>query len=269
MKKKTNKAVTGLLLLSLTMGLAGSAAAADDQTDSVPKADQTMTVPTTMKVSLGTSTLGGVFMAHPAGFGLLGNPVHERNYLKMLVKAYAPDSEQAWSNAFTERKQAAEQFSKTITIRTYPALPSGEATSSEATQIIAAKPVDGEFAVKEIQAGDQKAHVTFINKEHATLKISQNNPVGSPLQDGIINEMSAMAKETSTSPQAKLQGDFSKAVDAGDAASIKELLPALLEDYKQTTDNMNKSIEQQKQFQAEHGEGAISTPATPAVEPTK
>jgi hypothetical protein len=253
MMKKSNTMAAGLLLLSLTMGMAGSAAA-ESASEAVPKKDQAMRVTAANAVS--SLSLGGVFMNHSVGLGLLGNPVHERNYLKLLVKAYTPDSEQAWNGAFEERKQAEAQFTKTLTIRTLPALPDGQLPASEAVQITTEKPLNGDSATKEIKIGDNKVHVTFIQKDLAAVTDAQYSPVGITPPDGIINGMSTVTAVAS--PEAKLQGDFSKAVDAGDAAAIKELLPKLLEDYKQSTAKMNESIEQYKKFQAEAGQNGIT-----------
>jgi hypothetical protein len=259
MTKKSNTIAAGLLLLSLTMGMAGSATAeTPNETDQ--KLDKTIRVSAVKSVP--ATALGGVYMTHSTGFGLLGNPVHERNYLKLMVKAYSPDSEQAWNGAFEERKQVEAQFSKSMTIRLEAALPSVQAPESEAFMITTAKPLDEEIATKDTQVGDKKVQVTFIHKDKAVVTEAQNNPVGAPSQDVIIHGEQPITMEAS--PQAKLQGEFSKAVDTSDATAIKALLPKLLEDYKQTTDNMLKSIEQQKQIQAD-----ASNQAKPSSEDSK
>jgi hypothetical protein len=255
MKKKFNT-VAAALLLSLTMGMAGSAAA-ETASESEQKVDKT--IPVSAVKSVPALALGRVYMATQTGFGLLSNPVHERNYLKLMVKAYAADSEQAWDEALEARKQAEAQFSKSLKIRLESALPGGQIPESETVVITKDKPLVGESTTKEVQVGDKKLHFTFIQKNIAE---TQNNPLGVPFQDGILHEEQAVTMEAS--PQAQLQGDFSKAVDAGDAAAIKELLPKLLEEYKQTTDKIIKSIEQQKQVQAD-----ATTEAAPPVEPSK
>jgi hypothetical protein len=263
MAKKLNTMAAGLLLLSLTMGVAGSAAA-EITSDSGQKTDKTI------RISAATA-LGGVYMSHSVGLGLLGNPVHEQNYLRMLAKAYAPDSEQAWNEAIEARKQVEAQFPKMAVALRAPSIPQdGSTVSNEAFHIITEKPLNGEDVTKELQVGDKKVHVTFIKKDQAT-KV-QNHPADRLQPDVTMKGMPPVMLEVS--PQAKLQGDFSKAIDAGDAAAVKALLPQMLEAYKEATDKISKSIEQQKKWQAESGqvgldEAAISTEAKPSTPATK
>jgi hypothetical protein len=240
MNKKLQTAAAGVLMLSLTLGLVDAASAeTTNQTDQAqPKQTIQLSVPA-------VAAKGGVFMAYPGGLGMLLNPIHERNYLKLMVKSYTPGSEQAWNRALEDRKMAEQLMDKSLTLRMKAALP-GEQQSEEAN-IITDKLQAGEQQEVDIQKGDKKFTI-FVNKKEAATTGEQNTPLVIPLPGDI---MKTSDTDMEVSPQAKLQGDFSKAVEAGDETVIKELLPKLLDEYKQTTEKINKEAEKLKQAQAD------------------
>lgn len=104
---------TSMLAIMTTIAFgAVSASAADTTTEAKPtKAIQMV------------KAVGAVPALHirSASAGLLGQPAHERNYLKLLATTYAPDTLADWKKALDDRKQAEADlpkptFAKTVTI---------------------------------------------------------------------------------------------------------------------------------------------------------
>ena len=97
MKNIVKFGTIGTLLLATAFGAVGSAAAetAPDRTAAVPA----------LKAE------GAVKVVHRMG-GMLLQPAHERAYLKLLAKTYAPESVEAWNQAIAERQEVEKEMPK-------------------------------------------------------------------------------------------------------------------------------------------------------------
>ncbi|MDF2959825.1 MAG: hypothetical protein K0S39_1560 [Paenibacillus sp.] len=247
MKKPWHYVTAGTLLFSLTLGLVGGASAetAGDTTNAKGTEPASLSVPAQKESK-------PVFMYRMGHSGLLQSESHERNYLKLLVKAYTPESEAAWSAAFEERKQVEKLLPKAAAA--VKALPKDEVqiqkldkdavppvTEDGKEPVVKVKPVDGQEWNKTFVVRLEKAHSGAGGEGQSIL------PLGAALPDDILK---AAESGHEVPPQLKLQMDFTKAVEADDASAIKELLPQLLEDYKNKTVQLGKVAEKLKQAES-------------------
>jgi hypothetical protein len=126
--------------------------------------------------------------------------VHQQAYLTYLVREYAPESEADWKEAFAQRNKAAEEMKEkieTVTLENNP-----------------------ELKVKTEAALD--VSVVFDEEAAKNMKIAKRPA----LDDKQLQEIKA---------EMELQEEFARAVEAGDADAIREVLPSLLENYKDKT----------------------------------
>jgi hypothetical protein len=234
MKKMKFNTIAAGMLLSLTLGLVGTSAAAAETTS-----------PTEPKLGLSIRTTAAV----ASGFGLLSNPVHERSYLELLVKTYAPDSEQAWNTAFEERKLAQQKLGATINIHFETKSPVGHTEREPFIVRMRQLPEDGQLQLsKEAVVGDKLQQIKIFTMDKTVVQDTYHVPSDVPFPDGIMRALPATLE---ASPQAKLQEEFAQAIESRDKASILLVLPKLLDNYQETTRMMLESIERLKQSQEE------------------
>ncbi|NOU92082.1 hypothetical protein GC093_02380 [Paenibacillus sp. LMG 31456] len=247
MKKAWHYVTAGTLMFSLTLGLVGGASA--------ETAGQISKVQAVESVSISMNALNGeakpVFMYRIAHPGLLQNEAHERKYLQMLVKAYTPADEAAWLAAFEGRKQVEEQFPKMSSTRAIKVTEAAKLQKLD-KNIVPSLTEVGEHGMEVVapnegQEGKNLFSVRLnksTNSEVGTESTGAIFPLDAVVSDGIIS-----TQESEASPQLKLQVDFTKAVEADDSSAIKELLPKLLNDYKEKTAQMSKALEISKENQ--------------------
>lgn len=233
MKKMKFNTIAAGMLLSLTLGLVGTSAAAAETTS-----------PTEPKPGLSIRTTAAV----ASGFGLLSNPVHERSYLELLVKTYAPDSEQAWNTAFEERKLAQQKLGTTINIHFETKSPVDHTEREPFIVRMRQLPEDGQLQSKEASTGDKLQQIKIFTMDKTVVQDTYHIPSDVPFPDGIMRALPATLE---ASPHAKLQEEFTQAIESRDKASILLVLPKLLDNYKETTRMMLESIERLKQSQDE------------------
>ncbi|TDF94506.1 hypothetical protein [Paenibacillus piri] len=264
MKKSWNYVTAGTLLLSLTLGLTGGASAetagdAAKVTETAPAASvQPATKVGAKPVVMYRTSIGGLMM----------NETHERNYLKLLVKTYTPESEADWLAAFEARKQAEANFPKatpSVTVSIKDDIikldkkeAAGEAaqggTDSQTAEKIMTKLISKEIAeqgvVKSGEEGQAEGKTFAYRIDKAADGVPFKDltilPLGEASSSGILKPAEA-GQNQEVPPAVKRQADFTKAVEADDTKAIKELLPQLLEDYKSQTVQMADAAEKMKQ----------------------
>jgi len=172
----------------------------------------------------------------------LSADVHEQAYLTFLVKEYALDSMTEWKEAFAERKKVnAEMKGKiSLLIKDAPGVP-GEEIS-----------VDGDmrikyFVVRSAGANDDGSTPPLpLNKEIITV-LKDGVATGSQEQKDIIFKAGEFVSAKPDQQllerfkaEAELQEAFAKAVESEDAAAIGAVLPKILADYKENTEQLKK-----------------------------
>lgn len=239
MKKAWKNTTMAALMLTLALGSGGAAFA---QTTDGQQSDKVeMKVVEAVKTT--EAKAAGMMSIAPAmGMGLLSNPVHEQQYIKMLVKAYAPETEQQWTDAIQERKQVEQKLTKPMMLIKMAAAKDGQ-SSDEAQAITDAVKMEAVFAVP--------AEKLEAAKEGAA-EGGQDQPAKTVIAKRVIlpNKSEAanviMTKDMNVlTAGLKLQNDIAQAVEAGDGAQMKELLPQLLEQYKEQTAQLKKISEAQ------------------------
>ncbi|NQX61363.1 hypothetical protein [Paenibacillus qinlingensis] len=208
---------TSLLAIMTTIAFGAVSASAADTTSE--------TQPTSKTVQM-VKAVGAVPALHfrSSSVGLLNQPAHERNYLKMLATTYAPDTLADWKKALDDRKQAEADlpqptFIETITISS-KGLTKSDGTAPE--QITRLLPVE----------------------DGVTSDIMIPKPV----------ESESMIAKPVESESMILQQKLTKAVEAEDAEAIRAILPDLLKDFVKGTEDvreMSKKIKEQQAKEAE------------------
>ncbi|TBL80640.1 hypothetical protein [Paenibacillus thalictri] len=264
MKKQWKRRLTqtSLLTAMLTMAIggAGSAFAADTA------ADQATTTPAAVVT---TSQPAVKLTAAAAAPAMLIQPALQRNYWKLLSATYAPETSAAWKQALDERKQVEADMPKPqitsavmITKRAeigskaqmITVTGSEDADGAEAkdnvpfSQIVRFEqtlpPKEGETPNGQGASTETvPALKVRIIKDGAELKdIAQALPVEGIKADDIM--------KVELPESFKRQQQLAEAVDADDAATIKSLLPLLLTDYKQETEQLRDVSQKMKAAQA-------------------
>ncbi|MBA2940133.1 hypothetical protein HZF08_17605 [Paenibacillus sp. CGMCC 1.16610] len=232
-KRRASQASLLAFMVTMAFGAVGSASAADTTTTDT-KASTAITSATpimaTSAVQLGTSSSG-----------LLLQPAHERNYLKLLVSNYAPESLADWKQALEDRKQAESEmpkpaFSKTMVIKSAATIqPATQGTlETKMFKLDPAQPAptlpDGEAA--QLVPSKELKTFTIIKKDgaDATATIQALPLEGTAISGDII--------KAEPSEAFKRQQKLAEAVEVDDAATIQSLLPELLTDYKKETESL-------------------------------
>ena len=215
--KRLKVLTAGSVLLTMVLGASGAALAETAKPAEVKTEAQ------------GTTAAIKAPMVTVRAAGMLFNPVHERKYMQLLVQAYAPQSAAQWNAALEERKQVESVMSKTLEKQV---ILKTDAVPVEAVEI---RKVDG--TKEEAGATDS---IRLEIKEGSELHMSPAKTIAA---------VGAVKKELTESM--KLQDEFAKAVESGDASAIQALLPKLLDDYTKQTAEMKQAAEKMKAQQSE------------------
>ncbi|MBP1966364.1 hypothetical protein [Paenibacillus aceris] len=242
-KRRASQASLLAFMVTMAFGAVGSASAADTaSTEIKPSITVTSALPVmaTSAVQLRTSS------------GLLMQPTHERNYLKLLVTTYAPESLTEWKQALEDRKQAESDmpkptFAKKIAIKgAATALPtSPDASENKMFKLEPAQPVPA--------SPDGKAAQLVPSKQLTTMTIIKDSAEAGtaiqalPLEGAIAGDI---MKAEPSSEVFKRQQKLAEAVEADDAAAIQSLLPELLVDYKKETESLRTIAKTMKEHAA-------------------
>lgn len=241
-KRRASQASLLAFMVTMAFGAVGGASAADANTNE-NKPSIAITTATPVMATSG-------FQLHASSSGLLLQPAHERNYLKLLVSTYAPDSLAAWKQALEDRKQAESEmpkpaFAKTMVIKgstaalsTSPGTFENKIFKLDPAQPATALP-DGE-AVQLVPSKEVKTFTIIKDGADATATIQALPLEGTAISGDII--------KAEPSEAFKRQQKLAEAVEADDAAAIQSLLPELLTDYKKETEslrNLAKTMKEQ------------------------
>jgi|GEM_PF-5430584 len=244
MKNTWKKTTMAALMLTLALGSGGSAFAQtpDGQTGGTePNTASEVTAP-----ALTASKLNVVRIA-PA-MGLLSGPAHEQQYLKMLVKTYAPESEAEWTEAMNERKQVQQSLPQTLTLKKASAVGGEDQPSDKSEPVLFINKVTAADAVPALKAETISAGEAVQIEEGKTMKRIILPKTSAAADDIIKKDMETFQA------QLKLQNDLANALEADDADQVKTLLPQLLEQYKGQTAEMKKISELSSTKAEETGE---------------
>ncbi|OAS14715.1 hypothetical protein [Paenibacillus oryzisoli] len=255
---------TSLLAIMTTIAFgAVSASAADTTSETHPTAKSVQ-----MVKAVGAAP---ALLFRSSSAGLLNQPAHERNYLKMLATTYAPDTLADWKKALDDRKQAEADlpkpsFAQTITIsskdtadgalQVVPAEGATFVTSLEGGKAIEALPLLPTLTAAEIK--DLPEGVTFptkgltasITKSDGTLPEQITRVL--PVEAGVASDI--MIAKPVESESMKLQQKLADAVEADDAEAIRAILPDLLKDFVKGTADMREMTAKIKEQQATEAE---------------
>lgn len=240
LKRRVSQATLLAFMLTTAFGAVGASAADDAASETKPSAEITQSKPIMVK-SVAASRIGS---------GLLMQPAHERNYLKLLVGAYAPDSLDAWKQALEDRKQAESELPKpSFKIRT--ATPATKADGAALAPVNPAETKTFTLQAAPVVLPDGETPKLLPLGEARMITISKDGKVDSvpsiqalPVEAGVVSGdiMKAtridMANPAELPESFKRQQKLAEAVEADDTATIVSLLPELLEDYKKETENI-------------------------------
>jgi hypothetical protein len=256
---------TGMLAIMTTIAFgAVSASAADTTSEAKPgKAIQMV------------KAVGAVPALHirSSRAGLLNQPAHERNYLKLLATTYAPDTLADWKKALDDRKQAEDElpkptFAKTLTIskdgengavQVFPSSDTSDATfitsfaGGEAIEALPALPALTAEELKNLPEGAVAPQHVFITRAaQADGTTPELTTRLLPVEAGVASDI--MVAKPVESESMKLQQKLTDAVEADDAEAIRAILPDLLKDFVKGTEDMRelaKKIKEQQPTEAE------------------
>ncbi|OXM85133.1 hypothetical protein [Paenibacillus rigui] len=238
MVKNWKNTAMAALMLALALGSGGAASA--QTADGQQAAAETKSVAAVKAIE--GKQAGKVWISH--AFGMLGGPVHEQQYIKLLVKAYAPETGKEWAAALEERKSVEQKLAKPILITTTASQEQGQPADEKQQLFISSKPDTLTSVLPEKTDAESvgEAEGTTDPMPDGTLRmkrifISKDAKAVEP--DMVLEDVTAFPAEV------KLNLEFTKAVEAEDAAALKTLLPQLLEQYKQQTAELSKAAEAQ------------------------
>lgn len=255
---------TSLLAIMTTIAFgAVSASAADTTSETQPNAKAVQ-----MVKAVGAAP---ALLFRSSSAGLLNQPAHERNYLKMLATTYAPDTLADWKKALDDRKQAEAElpkptFAQTVTIsskdvaegavQVVPAEGAAFVASLEggiAIETLPALPTLTAAEIKDLPEGaahPTKGFFTTITKSDGTL----TEPITRllPVEAGVASDI--MIAKPVESESMKLQQKLTEAVEADDAEAIRAILPDVLKDFIKGTADMREMTTKIKEQQATEAE---------------
>lgn len=140
---------------------------------------------------------------------MMFSDVHQQRYLTYLIKEFTPESLPDWEKAFADRKAASEMFQQMVESS------QGDITVSLSEGMQVKK---GEIKV-EVEPGQS-------GEENKIFSVSSFDASDKAQLDASI----------------QLQKDFEDAVEKNDPAVIKNILPQILADYRQGTEDMLKAV---------------------------
>ncbi|MDR6553417.1 hypothetical protein [Paenibacillus qinlingensis] len=242
---------TSLLAIMTTIAFGAVSASAADTTSEVH--------PTAKAIQM-VKSVGAVpaLQFRSSSVGLLNQPAHERNYLKMLATTYAPDTLADWKKALDDRKQAEADlpkpsFAQTLTISkdaltdgTLQAIPAEGATFvtsfTDGKAIEALPPLATLTAteIKDLPEGvthPTKGFLTSITKSSDGTTPEQITRL-LPVEAGVTSDI--MIAKPVESESMKLQQKLTDAVEADDAEAIRAILPDLLKDFVKGTEDLRE-----------------------------
>ncbi|NOV01653.1 hypothetical protein [Paenibacillus planticolens] len=238
-KRRASQASLLAFMVTMAFGAVGGASAADaTSAETKPSIAVTSATPVTAvsAVQLRTSS------------NLLMQPTHERNYLKLLVSTYAPESLTEWKQALEDRKQAESEMpkptfaTKTVIKGTATALPISPSGSETKMFNLESAPalLDGEGA-QGVPGKELRAMTIIKDNAEATTTIQ-----ALPLEGAISGDI----MKAEPSEEFKRQQKLAEAVEADDASAIQSLLPELLADYKKETESLRTIAKTMKEHAA-------------------
>lgn len=148
-----------------------------------------------------------VTMAGPCE--MMFSDVHQQRYLTYLVKEFDPEALPDWEKAFADRKAASEKFEQMV-----------ESTQGEITVSLP----EG----MQVQKGEVKVEV-------------EPGQLGEGNKFFSVSSFSASDK-AQFDARIQMQKEFENAVEKNDTAAIKNILPTILADYRQGTEDMLKAV---------------------------
>lgn len=249
MKKewKRRAAQVGLLSLLAAVAVGGTGASADDSgADEAGK-----TAPATLTLSAVSALPGTVAAVAPAlsvhvggiGAGLLMTPAHERNYLRLLAETYTPDDAAKWREALAERKQAEADFADAmakLAPKPVKIEASSEGVRLEASPVLPPLP---ELKEGKLSVSGSAVALPTASFQLKTLPAGEKAPeTGNQVFTYDVKGTDAIKWEELELPASvKLQHELTAAVEADDADKIRELLPQLLDQYREYTKKLQES----------------------------
>ncbi|KPV58364.1 hypothetical protein QJ48_17020 [Paenibacillus sp. A3] len=207
----------GTLLLATAFGAVGSAAAetAKDRTAAVPA----------QKVE------GAKMISVHRLSGMLQQPAHERAYLKLLAKTYAPESVEAWNQVLTERQEVEKDMPKPPAMLTVARKDKADSDAKDEAGLskdavgkegrVKIRVLDG---VNKENFSSQPLRVEILTDGAAA---DGQKMIGAALADDIM--------KAEPSEEMKRQEALAEAAEAGNGEAIRGLLPQLLDDYRKET----------------------------------
>ncbi|MCP1310186.1 hypothetical protein [Paenibacillus tyrfis] len=208
----------GTLLLATAFGAVGSAAA--ETAAELPAAVPAQKVEGAKRV--GVHRLNGM---------LLQQPAHERAYLKLLAKTYAPESVEAWNQAIAERQEVEKEMPKLPAMLTVTRKDKADSDAKDDAGL--SKDAVGKEGPVKIRVLDT------VNKENISAQ---------PLRVEILTDGAAAEGQKTIgvaladdimiagpSEEMKRQEALAEAAEAGNGEAIRGLLPQLLDDYRKET----------------------------------
>lgn len=181
---------------------------------------------------------------------LLHDDVHQRHYWKLLAAAYAPELSDEWQAALDERKKVEDGFPKAeagvlkLEERVVPS-PNGPAAALPDAVLPA---IPGDAAVRAIATDERKLEIA-TSEDGLVMRIRLGGMSASEL-GSLAAEAGSAATGVKPSEEMQRQMDLRAAVEAGDEAAIRELLPKLLDDYRKQTEALKAHLEELKAQQA-------------------
>jgi hypothetical protein len=158
-----------------------------------------------------------VLIQHRIGEGILSHSAHERAYLKLLAQAYMPEMVEAWTQALAERKTVVEELpepsKRKVVIRHNAGQEGTEDKLLVHKELAGGTPVRVELHKKDVLAEGEEAVQLPFQVEPGSGIIRRELPAEFQLYEAL-----------------------GAAAETEDAEKVKELLPQLLEAYKQQTE---------------------------------
>jgi hypothetical protein len=233
LKRRTRQAALLVLMATSVFGAIGSASAAE-----LPSADTTTTAAAPAQAQPIMARSAAAF--HPS---LLMHPALERSYLKLLAGSYAPDSLAEWTGALEDRKQVENEMPKpafkSISLRKEDAATLADPAGTITFKAVPAQAVPaGEAA----SATVRDRRVTVVQDGSGGGPAIQAVPVeaAAPGDIMVTRPFKGSITVSQVSKSFELQQKLADAVDREDAATIRSLLPDLLAEYKQETEQLRQ-----------------------------
>lgn len=233
---KKRAAQTSLLAVIATIAFGAVNASAADTTK------ETKTIQAAVQISQPEGSKPVMmFRATSASSGLLMQPSHERNYLKMLASTYAPETLSDWKKALEDRKQVENEFPKP-TFAKKVIIKKDDATGKTEEKVLTeGDALQLEGLADSVTAVPALPSVTINSDGEITpptkdIMIKQLVTQALPLEGAVAGDIMKAELPESFKRQQKL----TEAVEADDTAAIKSLLPELLKDYVKQTEELRE-----------------------------